>query len=97
MMESLNTLMLAGLGALSITRQRAEEIFDQYVRRGQSEKADREGFVKDLMDSADKAREDLTQTIDKRIHQAVEKLNLATRDDLARLEAKLDALLKQPK
>jgi len=97
MMESLNKLMLAGLGALSMTRQRAEEIFDEYVRRGQSEKADREGFVKDLVDSADKARQDLEQTIDKRIHQATEKLNLATREDLARVEAKLDALLKSPK
>ena len=93
MLESINKLMLAGLGALTMTRQRAEKIFDEYVRKGESAKADREGFVKDLMDSADKAREDLDQAIDKRVQQVMGKLNLATQEDLARVEAKLDALL----
>jgi polyhydroxyalkanoate synthesis regulator phasin len=34
MFETLDKLMLAGLGAVSMTRERAEEIFDEYVSRG---------------------------------------------------------------
>lgn len=95
MFENLNKLILAGLGALSLTRDRAEKIFDEYVHRGQAAQADREGFVKDLMASAEKARKDLQETVEKHVQQAVAKLNLVTGEDLAHLEEKLDELLKR--
>jgi polyhydroxyalkanoate synthesis regulator phasin len=96
MFETMNKLMLAGLGALSMTRERAEKIFDEYVQRGEAARADREGFVRDLLDSAKKAREDLEGIVRRQMRQAVEELHLATREDLARLEMKLDELLKRP-
>jgi polyhydroxyalkanoate synthesis regulator phasin len=95
MFESINRVVLAGLGALSMSRERAEKIFDEYVRRGQAEKADRSGFVKDLMDSAEKARKDLEDLVAKQVRQALAALNVATREDIERLEAKVDELLKQ--
>jgi polyhydroxyalkanoate synthesis regulator phasin len=93
MFETMNKLMLAGLGALSMTRERAEKIFDEYVQRGEAAKADREGFVRDLLDSADRAREDLARVIRSQLRQVVDEMNLATREDLARLQARLDELL----
>lgn len=95
MFEGVNKLLLAGLGALSMTRERAEKIFDDYVRRGEAEQADRTGFVKDLMDSADKMRSDMEELIDKQVKQTVDSLELASKEDLARIEEKLDELLKQ--
>ena len=93
MFETANKLLLAGLGALSMSRQRAEEIFDEYVRRGEAEQAERTGFVKDLMDAADKARGDMEELISKQVRQVVASLDVPTRTDLARLESKLDELL----
>ena len=95
MFESVNKLMLASLGALSMTRDRAEKIFDDYVRRGQAESGERSGFVRDLMDSAEKVRKDLEETIQKQVQATVEKLNLATREDLDRVVEKLDRLLQR--
>jgi hypothetical protein len=34
MFETLDKLMLAGLGALTMTRERAEKLFDEYVSQG---------------------------------------------------------------
>jgi len=93
MFATANKLLLAGLGALSMTRQRAEEIFDEYVRRGEAEQAERTGFVKDMMDAADKARADMEELVGKQVRQAVNSLELVTREDLARIESKLDELL----
>ncbi len=92
MLESLDRLMLAGLGALSMTREKAEKIFDEYVKAGKAAKDSRAGFVKELVDSADKARAEMEKTIAEQLRQALAKLNLPTRDDLARLEAKIDAI-----
>jgi len=95
MFETLDKLMLAGLGTLSMTRERAEKIFEEYVRRGQAVKDSRTGFVKDLMDAAEKTRKDLEKLVSNEVHQTVEKLDLATREDLKRVEEKLDQLLSQ--
>lgn len=95
MFETLDKMMLAGLGAISMTRDRAEKIFDEYVSRGQMEKENRTGFVKAVMDAADKNRDELEKLIAKQVRETVEHLNLPTRDDIQRLEQKIDALLKK--
>lgn len=93
MFETMDKLMLAGLGAISMTRERAEKIFDEYVSRGKAEKQGRAGFVKEIVDAAEKTRNDFEKLIAEQMHKTVDKLNLATRDDIKRLEEKLDRLL----
>ena len=95
MLEPVEKLLLAGLGALSMTRERAEKIFDEYVHRGQAEKDSRSGFVKELLQSAEKTRKDLEEMISERVREAVGKLNLASREDIERVENKLDELLSR--
>jgi len=97
MFETLDRIMLAGLGALSMTRERAEKIFDEYVERGQAERGTRTGFVKELMDHAEKSRKDLEKLVGEQVQTVVEKLNLATKDDVRRVEKKLDKLLSREK
>jgi polyhydroxyalkanoate synthesis regulator phasin len=93
MFETLDKMMLAGLGAISMTRERAEKIFDEYVSRGKAEKESRTGFVKAVMDAADKNREEIQKLIDKQVRETVEHMNLPTRQDIERLEQKVDQLL----
>jgi len=85
--------MLAGLGAVSMTRERAEQIFDEYVSRGKAEKQARAGFVKEVMDTAEKTRKDIENLVSQQVEKTVDKLNLATKKDLARLEGKIDKIL----
>lgn len=93
MFETLDKMMLAGLGAISMTRERAENIFDEYVSRGRAEKESRTGFVKAMMDAADKNRQELEELIAKQVRETMEHLNLPAREDLERLEQKIDKLL----
>jgi poly(hydroxyalkanoate) granule-associated protein len=95
MFETLDKMMLAGLGAISMTRDRAEKIFDEYVSRGQIEKESRTGFIKAMMDAADKNRAELEKLIAKQVRETVEHLSLPSRDDVQRLEQKIDELVKR--
>ena len=97
MFETLDKLALASLGALSMTRERAEKIFDEYVNRGQAEKDARTGFVRDVMDAAEKTRKDLERIVTEQVEAVIKRLDLPTREDIQRLEAKLDKALKAPK
>lgn len=95
MFETLDKMMLAGLGAISMTRERAEKLFDEYASRGKFEKESRTGFVKAVMDAADKNRAEIEKLISKQVRETVEHLNLPTRDDIQRLEQKIDKLLSK--
>ncbi len=92
MVEGFVKLLYAGLGAISMTRQRAEEIFEDLVARGEAEKEHRSKFVQDLVDTAEKTRGDVKEFVAEQVQKAVAGMNLPTREDLARLEKKLDEL-----
>ncbi len=93
MFETLDKLMLAGLGALTMTRERAEKLFDEYVSKGQAEREARGGFVKEVMDNAERTRAELQRLVADQVRQTINNLHLATKDDLLRIELKLDQLL----
>ena len=95
MFETLDKMMMAGLGALSMTRERAEQMFDEAVNKGQTAKDNRTGFVKEVMDSADKTRSELEKMISDQVQKTVTSLHLATKEDVQRVEQKLDELLKK--
>ena len=71
MFETADRLLLAGLGALSMTRERAEKIFEEFVERGKATKEAREGFVRELMESAEKNRKQLDEAISKQVEKVV--------------------------
>jgi polyhydroxyalkanoate synthesis regulator phasin len=89
MLEKLDKILVASLGAVSMTRERAEKIFDEYVARGEAERGNKSGFVKELMDHAEKARRDMEKMIGDQVHAAISKLDLATKADIERIEKKI--------
>ncbi len=95
MFEAIDKLMLAGLGAMSMSRERAEQIFEEYVEKGKTQKTAKSGFVKEMMDTADKTRENLGKVVSEHVRETIGKLDLATREDIERLESKLDQLLQK--
>jgi polyhydroxyalkanoate synthesis regulator phasin len=94
MFETFDKLMTAGFGALTMTREKAERLFDDAVQRGRQQRGDQKQFVDDMMDSATRARTSLEDLIAKQLRATLASLNLPSREDLARVEAKLDALLE---
>jgi poly(hydroxyalkanoate) granule-associated protein len=89
MFETLDRIMLAGLGALSMTRERAEKMFDEYVDRGQVEREARSGFVKEVMDSAERTRLELQRLVSDQVRQTLQTLHVATQEDVQRIEREM--------
>lgn len=89
MFETLDRLMLASLGALSMTRERAEKMFDEYVSRGQAERDTRSGFVKEVMDSAERTRLELQRLVADQVRQTMKSLQVTTQEDIQRIEREM--------
>jgi len=85
-------ILLATIGAMFMTRERAEEIFDEYLRRWQVEQSNRDAFLDDLVARSQEAHAELEELLTRHVKEVAGRLNLATRDDLARLEEKLDRI-----
>jgi polyhydroxyalkanoate synthesis regulator phasin len=94
MFETLDKIMLASLGAVTMTQEKAERIFDEYVDKGRDVRKSRSGFVKEIMDSAEKTRTELEKIISEQVKKSVDNMHLATKEDISRIEGKLDKVLK---
>lgn len=91
-MDTIDKVLTAGLGALTMSRKKAEEIFDSLVKQGQAQKTARPGFVKDMLDAAEKTRKDVQELVSGQVQQALSRLDLATKEDISRLERKISEM-----
>jgi polyhydroxyalkanoate synthesis regulator phasin len=93
MFETLDKLMLAGMGAISLTREKAEKIFDEAVKRGTVEKEQRRMYVDEMVENGAQARREFEKMVAAEVGKALREKSFATRQDVMRLETKVDQLL----
>lgn len=92
MRDVLERTLLIGLGLASLTTEKAQELVDDLVQRGKVRREEAHHLVEQLLQRGQATRERLHQTIREEARQVIREMQLVTQDDLAALEAKLDAL-----
>ena len=92
MMDMMKKTMLAGVGLAAMTRDKIEEIGAELVRRGELTEKEGKEFVDEMATSADRARKDFESRIDQMVQQVLERLHVATRQDVDEVLRRLDAL-----
>lgn len=89
-----------GLGLLDLTEEKARELVDEIVKRGEAKQEESEGLVKDLLERAQAAGESVRKAVDKQVAAALKKFKLVSADEIARLEARIaeleDQLRREP-
>lgn len=88
---------LAGLGAMSLTREKAQEITNDLIKRGELAKTDEAKFVRDLLDLAEKNKSGLEDKIEKAIEKVMAKLDIPSRKEIEELKAEIAKLSKKSK
>jgi len=81
-----------GVGAISSTRERVEEIISELVRKGELTRVEGVRFTEEITRSIDKAKKEIDNQIQKGTRKAAEALNLVTQDDLKKLDRKISRL-----
>jgi polyhydroxyalkanoate synthesis regulator phasin len=77
-----------------MTRSRAESIVKELIKAGEVQREQRQQRIEELLERSRKNTEDLVSAVRKELGQQLSVLGVATKDDLARLEAKVDKLAK---
>ena len=87
--------ILAGLGALVLTREKAEKLAKDLVKRGELAKTEEAKFVKDLMKRAEKSKIEARRRIEEVVKEILVKLDIPTRKELDALKSRIDKLSKK--
>jgi len=82
----------AGIEFTQLTRKRAEDVVRELVRAGEVQAEQAQQAVEELMERNRRNTERLVETVRGEIRSQVANLGLATRDDIARLQRRVDAL-----
>ena len=95
----IDDIILATIGAMFMTRERAEQIFEGYIERWEEEKGSREMLIQDLISRSKEAHEKVEKALSDSMKDIVNKMSLARSEDvekiekeLRRIERKLDKL-----
>jgi len=95
MSDLIKNVVLTGLGVLSLTREKAENLAKDLIRKGELSETEEAKFVKDLMKKAERAGGEIEEKIEKTVRKTLKKLNIPTRKDLDEIKQKLDKLSKK--
>lgn len=97
MADLIKNTILAGLGILSLTREKAKSLAEDLIKKGELAKTEEAKFVKDLMEKAEKTGVEVKKKIEETVEKTIKKLNIPTRKDLDEIKEKLDKLIKKNK
>jgi len=79
-------------GAADMTRERAQAIVDELIRRGEATREQGNTMVEDLLRRGQQQREELRALIRREVSDTMSHMNMATRDATARLERRIQEL-----
>ena len=95
MSEIIKKIGLAGLGLLSITKTKAQEIANELVKKGEVSKIEGAKLVKDLLKKTEENKKILEKKIEKVIRNTMKKLDIPTRREVNEVKRKINQLSKR--
>lgn len=84
--------VLVGVGAISLTRETAQNVVDDLVKLGQAQREEAEDLINRLTKRGEQERNALRKLVRDEIHDVVSGLHLATKKDIDALSKQIDEL-----
>lgn len=86
--DTIRNAMLAGFGI----QEKVKEFIDDLVKKGELSESQGAKLVKEWSDKFEKNTTDISKSLNEVVVKTLEKMNLSTKDDIQRLNEKLDSL-----
>jgi polyhydroxyalkanoate synthesis regulator phasin len=81
-----------GLGALTLTRERAEKVFSEMVEKGEMNRDEAKQWVEDVIKRGEEEKTEFRAVIRKEMEEIRSDFPLVTKADLEAIEARLAAI-----
>ncbi|MCF7621219.1 phasin family protein [Peribacillus castrilensis] len=94
-MDLLKNVFSLGLGAAAATKEQIEKTVDSLVKKGDISKEDSKLLIKQWVEKGEQAQKQLDDSVKAKVNQALNGLNLATKEEVEELERRIVILEKQ--
>ena len=92
MLDSIHKMFLAGVGLAAMTKDKIDEHVKELVEKGKlSEKEGRE-IADEMLKKSKQAKDDLEKQVEKQVQQSLQALQIASKEDIEKLEARIEKL-----
>jgi polyhydroxyalkanoate synthesis regulator phasin len=92
MLDLMKKAILTGLGLAFMTKEKIEEFSKDIIEKGKLSESERKEFIDELQKKSEEARKKLQEQIQSAVDNTLKKMNIATRDDISRVEKQLAKL-----
>jgi len=90
--DLLRKSLLFGVGAVSLTAERAQEIVNDLVERGEITREQGRSMVQDMIRRGTETRKQIRDMVKAEVKKAIDEADLPSKSDIKRLEDKIDKL-----
>lgn len=81
---------LVGIGLLSMTREKAQQVIEELSHEGEVQKSEVKQWVDQLSDRGEEERQALRKLIRDEVKKVLDEMGLATKEDIQKLLEKQD-------
>ncbi len=92
MVEMLEKMMLSGLGALSLSKNKAEELLTELKDKYRLSEDEGKTLLEKIQSMAQQGKETLAETVETEVKKAIRAAGLMTREEFGALEARVTVL-----
>ena len=92
MVDLIKKALYTGLGLAVLTKDKAEDLVNDFVQQAKLSESEGKELVDSLLKQSDEARQDFQSKLDEAVLAVVNRLHLATREEVDTLRAKVEEL-----
>jgi len=95
MKDMLHRGFLLGLGALTLTREKTEEVVEDLVKKGELTQEEAKKVIEETIEKGKEQRSVIRESVKKELEDLKKELNLVTKKDLEEFEARITKILEE--
>lgn len=92
MFELIKKAMLAGVGLAAVTKDKVEELARELTEKGEMSEKEGKELIDELLKKSEQARKDLETKVEDTVRKVLEKMAVATKEDIDSLSKRINNL-----
>jgi polyhydroxyalkanoate synthesis regulator phasin len=98
MMESLvGKFLLSGLGVLVLTEEKIEKFIEELTKEGEITQKGKKELLTEIIEKGEEKKKEIEGKIREKVENILSQMNVATKNDIQKLEKRIGALEKKRK
>lgn len=89
MIDLVKKAMFTGIGVVSLSKEKIEEVARDFIEKGKLSEQEGEKLVDELLKKSEESRAEVKKQIEEQVQAVLQKMDCATKSDLAELRAEL--------